>query len=58
MRLRELRENKDLTREQLSKEIGITVRTIARWENDEADMKLQTAVKLADFFDVSLDEIC
>ena len=56
MKLKELRKAKRLTREQLSKEIGIPVRTIGRWENGETDMMLQTAIKLAKYFDVSLNE--
>ena len=56
MKLKELRKAKRLTREQLSKEIGIPVRTIGRWENGETDIMLKTAVKLAKYFDVSLDE--
>ena len=56
MRLKELRIANGLTREQLSKEIGMTVRSLGRWENGETDIMLKTAVKLAKYFDVSLDE--
>lgn len=45
-----------MTRTQLSKAIDVPVRTIARWENKETDMFLRTAIKLADYFNVSLDE--
>ncbi|WP_372703229.1 hypothetical protein [Streptococcus agalactiae] len=31
-------------------------RTIARWENSETDMFLKTAIVLAGYFDVTLDE--
>lgn len=56
MRLKELRIANGLTREQLSKEIGMTVRSLGRWEKGETDIMLKTAVKLAKYFDVSLDE--
>ena len=56
MKLRELRENRGMFREELAKAIGTTARTIGRWENGESDMPLQTAIKLAKFFQVSLDE--
>lgn len=56
MRLKELRIANGLTREQLSKESGMTVRSLGRWENGETDIMLKTAVKLAKYFDVSLDE--
>lgn len=55
-RLRELRESNGLTREVLSKESNIPVRTVARWEKGENDMHLQSAIKLADYFGVTLDE--
>lgn len=57
MKLKELRKAKRLTREQLSKEIGTPVRTIGRWENGETDMMFQTAIKVAKYFEVSLDEL-
>ena len=56
MRLKELRIANGLTREQLSKESGMTVRSLGRWENGETDIMLKTAVKPAKYFDVSLDE--
>lgn len=56
MKLKELRQAKGMTRAQLSKAIDIPERTIARWENSETDMYLRTAVKLSEFFEVSLDE--
>lgn len=56
MKLKELRQAKEMTRVQLSKAIDIPERTIARWENSETDMYLRTAIKLSEFFEVSLDE--
>lgn len=56
MKLKELRQTKEMTRVQLSKAIDVPVRTIARWENGETDMFLKTAIRLADYFNVSLDE--
>lgn len=56
MKLKELRQAKGMTRAQLSKAIDIPERTIARWENSETDMYFRTAVKLSEFFEVSLDE--
>lgn len=57
MKLREHREQSGMFREELAKAIGTTARTIGRWENGESDMPLQTAIKLAKFFQVSLNEI-
>ncbi len=56
MKLKKLRQEKGMTRTQFSKAIDVPVRTIARWENKETDMFLRTAIKLADYFNVTLDE--
>lgn len=56
MRLRELRQQRGMVRTELAKEIGATVRSISRWENGETDMLLETAIQLAKYFEVSLDE--
>ncbi|EPW95329.1 helix-turn-helix transcriptional regulator [Streptococcus agalactiae] len=56
MRLKELREEKGLTHKQLSDDIGIPVRTISRWENGQTDMLLKNAIKLAEYFEITLDE--
>ena len=56
MRLRELRIEKGITHKQLSDDIGVPVRTIARWENGESDMFLKTAIMLSTYFNVTLDE--
>ncbi|MCW0996788.1 helix-turn-helix domain-containing protein [Streptococcus anginosus] len=56
MRLKELRQKRGMVRADLAKEIGTTVRSISRWENGETDILLGTAIQLAKFFEVSLDE--
>ncbi|WP_270314754.1 helix-turn-helix transcriptional regulator [Streptococcus infantarius] len=56
MRLRELRIEKGITHKQLSDDIGVPVRTISRWEKGESDMLLKNAIKLAEYFEVTLDE--
>ncbi|HFI0020689.1 TPA: helix-turn-helix transcriptional regulator [Streptococcus suis] len=56
MRLKELRIEKGITHKQLSDDIGVPVRTISRWEKGETDMLLRNAIKLAEYFGVTLDE--
>lgn len=53
--LKELRLSKGLTRKELAKQFGTSERTITRWENGETDMLLSTAVKLAEFYGVSME---
>lgn len=57
MRIRELREEKCLSQENLAKLIGTSQRNISRWENLENEPTISFLVKLADLFKVSLDYI-
>lgn len=54
-RLRELRQEKELSMKQLSIQIKATDGAISNWENDINEPKISYLVKLAVFFDVSAD---
>lgn len=54
-RLKELRTSKGLTMEQLAKEIDSTKGTISNYENKNKKPSLDMLIKLADYFDVSID---
>ena len=54
-RLKELRIDKGLSIQALSKEVKIGVASICRWENQQADVKGTQLVVLAKFFDVTID---
>lgn len=53
-RLKELRKEKGLSQVAFSKEIGIPLRTLQRWENGESQIKPDKAQALADHFGVSV----
>ena len=53
-RLKELRKEKKLTQEELAGEIGVTEKTISRWENEEVQIKPDKTQELADYFGVSV----
>jgi transcriptional regulator with XRE-family HTH domain len=53
LRLRQLRKDKGLTQEELSKVSGVSLPTISRYEGDEP--KLTIMKQLANYFDVSID---
>ena len=55
MKIKELRLERGLTKVQLAKELGVNKRTILRWEQDMMSMSLKNAVKIAEFFEVSLN---
>lgn len=54
-RIRELREDKDLTQDKMARRLNITQRTYSRYEDADSMMPLDILVKLADFHDVSTD---
>lgn len=54
-RIRELREDKDLTQTQLGKIINVTQRTYSYYENGQRMIPPDILIKLADFHNVSVD---
>ena len=54
-RLKQLRLEKGLTQIELGKKLGIKRNTYSDWENGKTEPRFDNLVKLADFFNVSLD---
>ncbi|MBQ4065046.1 MAG: helix-turn-helix transcriptional regulator [Clostridia bacterium] len=54
-RLKDLREDRDLSQKELAEKLGYHVTTYARWEQKTHQIKLCDAIVIADFFGVSLD---
>lgn len=57
LKIRELREEQQLTQKQLADKIANMQRNVSNWEKGVSEPDLQTVVALADLFDVSLDEL-
>lgn len=55
MRLKQLRHNKELSQQQLSDLIGMNRATYARYETNDNQADYETLLKLADYFEVSVD---
>ena len=55
IRIRELREEKKMSQEQLAKSLGFKANTISNWERGTREPDVQTIKKLADIFGVSTD---
>lgn len=55
--LKELRKSKNLTQNEISKEINITQRAYSFYETGKREPNIDTLIKLADFYKVSLDYI-
>lgn len=56
-KLKDLRLAEGLTQEELSKKLNIKRVNYTRYETDAVRPDYETLIKLADFYDVSLDEI-
>ena len=54
-RMRELREEKGLTKTELAKYLEVTQKTYSRYENDERSIPLEKLIHLADFYQTTLD---
>ena len=55
VRLRDLRNSKGLTMAQLAEAIGTTKATISNFENAQRNPSLEMLIKIADYFNVSID---
>lgn len=56
-RLRDLREDNDLTQTQLAKLLGMSQTGYSKYETGENDIPTQILIKLADLYDTSVDYI-
>ncbi|MGN0550994.1 MAG: helix-turn-helix domain-containing protein [Acutalibacteraceae bacterium] len=56
-RIRDLREDHDLTQNQLVEKLGMHKTTYTNYEQGKRDLPLQFAIKLAEFYKVSIDYI-
>lgn len=54
-RLRNLREDRDLTQTQIAQYLHMTQRTYAHYENGDRNIPLDTLGQLADFYNTSID---
>ncbi len=57
LRIKELREQAGLTQKQLADGISNMQRNVSNWEKGVSEPDLSTVAALADYFDVSLDEL-
>lgn len=54
-RLRNLREDQDLTQSQIGKYLNISQRCYAHYENGTRDIPIEILIQLADLYNVNLD---
>ena len=55
--LKLLRKEKNLTQEQLAEQLGVSTRTVSRWENGNNMPDISLLSEIAEFYDVSIPEL-
>lgn len=55
MRLKEIRKKRSITQLKLAMDLNISQNTISRYETGEREADYATLIRLADYFNVSLD---
>lgn len=56
-KLKELRNNKQLTQKELAEQLNVSAQAVSRWENDEVEPSLETLGRIATIFEISVDEL-
>lgn len=56
-RIKDLRENRDLRQSDVAKATGIDQRTLSNYETGKTNPDSYALIRLADFFDVSIDSL-
>ena len=54
-RIRDIREDNDLTQTDIAKMLGLKQQQYARYENGEVEMPIHFLIKLAEFYKVTTD---
>ncbi len=55
MRLKELRKKRGISQLKLALDLNMNQNSISRYENEEREADYSTLIKLAEYFDVSVD---
>ena len=58
LRLRALREEKGYTQQEFADKLGVTQQSYARWESGVSEPRIEILIKIADFYNISLDLLC
>lgn len=54
-RIRDLREDHDLTQKEMAKMLACSQRVYSNYERGEVNIPIDLLIKMADYFDVSID---
>lgn len=56
-KLKELRKDKNITQEDLAEILDVSRSKVSSWETNKRDMTITDAVNLADYYEISLDNL-
>lgn len=56
-RLKEMREEKGLSQEELARKLNISRQAISKWENDKTEPDLKSLKMLCDIYEITLDQL-
>ncbi|UYP09781.1 helix-turn-helix domain-containing protein [Priestia megaterium] len=54
--LQKLREEKKISKEEVAKQVGVSVQHIHKWENNQSYPDIQHLLKLGDIYETTIDE--
>lgn len=57
-KIKQLRKDNELNQKELAELLGVSHSTIGVWETGQYEPSIFNCIVLADFFNVSLDELC
>lgn len=55
MNLKLLRITHEITQDELSRKIGVSIQSINKWENGKCFPDIYNLIKLADYYDISIE---
>ena len=58
LKIKNLREDQDKNQQEIAKLLGTSQTQYSRWERGEREIPLHVMIKLAKYYDVSMDYIC
>ncbi len=58
MKLKILREQKGISQQKMAQILNIKQTTYSNYENEKTQPTIELLIKIADFFDISLDNLC
>lgn len=56
--IKKYRAEKKLTQKELADELYVTAQAVSRWENSEVEPSINTIIKIAEIFEITVDELC